>query len=132
MPGKKILLVDTDLPAVEAFKNTFSEKGLQVYSADSSTDAIQKVAHYRPDLILLEIAISGEMDGWDVCYLLKKNDGTKKIPLVFFSGEASLQNQLHAFKIGANGFISKSLPKEKLINQVEQFLTRRENKEIED
>ncbi len=125
MPGKNILLVDTDLPAAQSLQNAFAEKGFQVSFVANGKDAVQRVAQQRPDLILLEIAIP-EMDGWDVCSLLKQNEGTKDIPILFLSGQSSIQNQLQALQIGANGFIPKTYPTENLIDQVEKLLARQE------
>ncbi len=128
MAGKNILLVDTDLPAAQSLQNAFAEKGFQMSFVANGKDAVQRVAHQRPDLILLEIAIP-EMDGWDVCSLLKKNEGTKDIPIVFLSGQSSIQNRLQALQIGANGFIPKTHSTENLINQIEKLLARYETKE---
>ncbi len=121
MTEKNILLVDQDAHTLEVIREEFAAEGFIVESATNGKRAVQMVAHKRPDLILLEIKLR-QMDGWEVCALLKKNEGTKKIPLIFFSADSSMQNKLQAFQLGADGFISKPVANKNLIEQVKKIL----------
>lgn len=125
MSVKKILLVDNEKETIDLLTGIFNNEGFQLELAGSGKEAIGKIANNRPDLILLETKVPG-MDGWEICMLLKNNEGTRGIPIVFISAEGEIHKKLQAFQIGASGFIRKPFSAEELLRQVEQLVKKEE------
>ena len=69
--------------------------------------AIQRaLSDQPPDLILLDVIMPG-LDGYEVCRLLKKNDGTKKIPIIFITVKTTEAEEAKGLNLGAVDYISK-------------------------
>jgi diguanylate cyclase (GGDEF)-like protein len=62
----------------------------------------------RPDLILLDIEMP-EMDGYEVCNRLKKNDGSKHIPIIFVTGKSDAKDEEQGLLLGAVDYITKPI-----------------------
>ena len=60
----------------------------------------------KPDLILLDVMMP-DMDGYEVCKLLKSNEKTDNIPVIFITGKVSEENELKGFNVGAVDYITK-------------------------
>ena len=61
-----------------------------------------------PDLILLDIMMP-EMDGFEVCRVLKLNDLTKKIPIIFITSKSEIDDETKGFELGAVDYITKPI-----------------------
>ena len=59
-----------------------------------------------PDLILLDVVMP-EMDGYEVCKIIKSEDSTKNIPVIFITGNEREDDEIYGFKIGAVDYITK-------------------------
>jgi len=82
MPPKKILVVDDDPDIVDASKVILESAGYEVDSAANGTEALEKVRSGGPDLVLLDIMMDRETEGFHVSYELKEDERTKDIPIV--------------------------------------------------
>jgi diguanylate cyclase (GGDEF)-like protein/PAS domain S-box-containing protein len=83
-------------------------RGYRVYTAGSGGEAIQAARTAPPDLILLEISMSG-MDGFETCAHLKADDRMGEIPIIFFSALGSREEKAKAFQIGGVDYLLKPL-----------------------
>ena len=79
----------------------------QVKVANNGEKALQ-LAQTKPDLILLDVVMSG-MDGYEVCKLLKKNGNTSTIPVIFITSKAESEDEEHGLKLGAVDYITKPI-----------------------
>src|SRR5690348_9426088 len=98
--AKKILVADDDPAIVESTTLILEEFG---YDVDSTVDGqtIYKMEKDYPDLLLLDIWMSGE-DGREICKYLKKSALTKHIPIIMVSASRDIQNS--AKEAGADDF----------------------------
>lgn len=65
------------------------------------------IAHtLQPDLILLDIILN-DMDGYEICRLLKSSDKTRNIPIIFLTAKRSEKDEVLGFKIGGSDYITK-------------------------
>ena len=78
----------------------------EILSARLPGDGIRGALDLRPDLILLDVNMPG-MDGFKVCQLLKENEGTRDIPILFLTVDSSVVHLARAFDCGANDYIRK-------------------------
>jgi len=82
---KTILLIDDDLDFLKSARALFAEKApYQLLTAESGVDGVNKARASRPILILLDINMQG-LSGMDVKELLKNDNTTRDIPIVYFS-----------------------------------------------
>lgn len=101
-----ILIVDDTLANLQLLANMLKGEGYKVRPASSGAMALQAVAKKLPDLILLDIKMP-EMDGYEVCSLLKNNPQTCDIPVLFISALSDVANKIKAFNVGGVDYINK-------------------------
>jgi len=92
-----------------------------VFAAKNGQYAINVAKKQLPDLILLDI-IMPEMDGYEVLSQLKKDEETRKIPVIFITGLVSDEDEKKGLALGAADYIRKPLKddivKQKVRNQI--------------
>lgn len=101
-----ILIVDDSPLNIKVLKTVLKENGYKVSFATSGIGALQYLKEKTPDLILLDIQMSG-MDGYELCTLLKINDSTKNIPVIFLTANTKTSFLLKGFEVGAVDYITK-------------------------
>jgi putative two-component system response regulator len=101
-----ILIVDDTLANLQLLANMLKAEGYKVRPASSGAMALQAVTKKQPDLILLDIKMP-EMDGYEVCTLLKNNPQTCDIPVLFISALSDVTNKIKAFNVGGLDYINK-------------------------
>ena len=118
---KKILVVD-DEPLninilVELLKDRYkmmaAKNGRQALKAARSSN--------KPDLILLDIMMP-DMDGYEVCRLLKEDENTKDIPVIFVSAMSETLDETKGFDVGAIDYITKPISPKTLESRVSTHL----------
>ena len=97
------------------------EQGYDVRPADSGELALASVVATKPELILLDIRMSG-IDGLEVCRRLKARKESRDIPLMFISGITEVNERVEGLKLGAVDFISKPFQKEELLARIATHL----------
>ena len=122
-PKSNILIVDDSLDNIELLATILVNSGYNVLTSDSGALAIETARNNVPDLILLDISMP-EIDGLKVCQILKKNDSTKNVPVIFLSALKEIEIKTQAFDSGGDDYITKPFHfKEVLIrvkNQIEK------------
>lgn len=93
--------------------------GYEVETAAKGDEVFKLTAKFNPDLILLDIMLSG-MDGRDICWELKANQRTKKIPVIMISATPNVKNSIKQF--GADDFVAKPFDIQDLMTKIEKQL----------
>lgn len=100
-----ILIVDDSEINIDVLVDALSrDHSLMV--ALNGESAIKAVARRKPDLILLDVRMPG-MDGFDVCKLLKGNEATADIPIVFLTSQSDDASERKGLDLGAVDFVAK-------------------------
>ena len=103
---RTVLVVDDDPSSLEVLKDFLADE-YEVRLADSGAGALEAVKQDpRPDAILLDITMPG-MDGFQVCALLKADEATRDIPVIFLTAKADAENAELAFELGCADYITK-------------------------
>ncbi|MDH5606592.1 MAG: diguanylate cyclase, partial [Anaerolineae bacterium] len=87
-------------------------------------EALAVVSEGHPDLILLDIEMPG-MKGYDVCSILKADEKTKGIPVIFLSGMDEVFDKLQAFEVGGVDYVTKPFAVEEMLVRLETHLSLR-------
>jgi len=101
----KILIVDDDKANLDILNHTLQNEYI-VYVAKSGEMAIKRALADQPDLILLDIVMP-DMSGYDVLKILKENNATKAIPIIFITALNSAADEERGFLLGAVDYIVK-------------------------
>ena len=138
MPTNKanILIVDDNSDNLKVLTGILKSLGYGVRATPSGAKALAAVELRPPDLILLDVRMPG-MNGYEVCDLLKANDSTRNIPVIFISALDDIADKLKGFQVGGVDYITKPFYKEEVAARVEahvQLLQQRAllKKEIEE
>ena len=125
---KRILVVDDDLDTLEALKTVFTASGYTVDTASSGTECLARVAEQHPDLIILDVMMDRDTEGFHVSYKLKGDAGTKDIPILMLTAIGKKFG--YRFSLGkeeghlpAEDFIEKPADPRELLSRVEALLS---------
>ncbi len=121
MNKKKILLVEDSPIQLKSIEITLSKLGHDVLTAPNAIEGIEKAYRNIPDLIISDI-IMPEINGYQLCRLLKNDDVMKRIPIILLTQLNEKLDSFWALKAGANSFITKSNELDEFLDQVKSFL----------
>ena len=117
----KILIVD-DVPLnMRIVSNFLHDEGYILDFANNGKEAINKVHEKHYDLVLLDIRMP-EMDGFKVCQIIKSNDKTKYLPIIFLTADVDTESLLTAFESGAVDYVTKPFNGVELLARVKTHL----------
>jgi signal transduction histidine kinase len=100
-----ILIVDDVVENVRLLKQVLRDTG-QIVFATSGLEALEQVQRHHPDIILLDVMMSG-MDGYETCRRLKALPETRHIPVLFITGAGGESDEEMGLALGAIDYITK-------------------------
>ena len=118
----KILIVDDVVSNVLLLKILLTNEKFQVCTANNGTSCIEMAKKEHPDLILLDVMMP-DISGFDTAVILKKDNETKDIPIIFLTALNTPADLVHGFQVGANDFLTKPFNKEELVMRVMQQIS---------
>lgn len=101
----KILIVDDDSMNIDILKDDLEEEYI-VDSAESGEDALDLIPNFMPDVILLDIMMSG-IDGYEVCRRIRADHLYDNMKIILISGRAMDDERQKGFEVGADDYITK-------------------------
>ena len=104
--GVRILIVDDVEANRFILRDIIQELGHQPILTESGAQAFKMVQRIRPQLIILDIAMP-EMDGYEVCKILKSDPELKDIPIIFISAFDEPEDIVKGFSLGGEDYITK-------------------------
>lgn len=116
-----ILVVDDDSLNLDLLCRVLSKANLKAIGVDNGMDAIEQAQKQCPEIILLDVVMP-ELDGFEVCKILKENLNTRNIPIVFMTSLIDTAKKVEAFKLGASDYITKPFQKAELLARIESHL----------
>lgn len=115
----KILVVDDDIDILSVMEILLTMKGFEVEVTAKGENTFPKIETFKPDLILLDVLISGH-DGRTICRKLKASKETMHIPIIMFSAHPGAAATIAEY--GANDFIAKPFDVTSLLQKVNHLL----------
>lgn len=119
----KILVVEDDRDIRELIAFTLRFAGLEVETASSGAEGLEKARAFQPDLILLDVRMP-KMTGFEVCRNLKQDGRTAPIPVVFLSARGQEAEIREGMSLGAVDYILKPFSPDELPGRVRAILER--------
>ena len=118
----KILIVDDVVSNVLLLKILLTNEKFQVCTASNGNGCIEMTKKEHPDLILLDVMMP-DISGFDTAVILKKDEETKDIPIIFLTALNTQSDLVHGFQVGASDFLTKPFNKEELVMRVMQQIS---------
>ena len=122
-PPTRILIVDDEAPFTRMVKRNMENAGNFIVETLNESPQARSVAKaFQPDIVLLDVVMP-EADGGDVAAMLRANDSTKDIPIIFVSAMVSRQESNKGlYQSGGEYFLAKPVSSEMLIDAINQVL----------
>ncbi len=115
----KILTVDDQSDHRELIKSLLTPLGFLMSEASSGEDCLERIAELQPDLILLDLAMTG-IDGTETAYQLRLQKHL--IPIIILSANAYPADRVKAMNAGASDFLAKPIQVQNLLNKLKLHL----------
>jgi len=119
----KVLLVDDDRLTLTVAQDTLREAGLEVETAHSGEEALQKVSMFDPNVIVLDVVMPG-IDGFEVASRLRKDSRTALIPIIMLTTKGGIADKMAAFQAGADDYLTKPFDPVELELRVKAHMAR--------
>jgi len=121
MGQKKILIVDDEEQFLMMMTIRLEANGYEVITASDGREGLMKAKSESPNLILLDVMMP-EMDGLEVCNLLKNDKQYSGIPIIICTGMAEKVDSESCNNVGADAYISKPFDHNILLSKIEELL----------
>jgi two-component system nitrogen regulation response regulator NtrX len=125
----KILVIDDETAICGVLSASLRDEGYQVEVASDGTTGLDAIGRYRPDIVLLDIWMPGEVDGIEVLRRARPNYPSTQF--IMMSGHGTIETAVKATKLGAWDFVEKPLSMDKisiLISNIQSFQNERTEK----
>ena len=119
---KRVLVVEDDLELVELLTFNLAKTGRSVIVATDGGQALQKARTQGPDLVLLDLMLP-ELDGLAVCEILRRDRGTRRIPIIIMTATSGQLARVAALAAGANDYVTKPFPIQGMLERIDAILS---------
>lgn len=130
MAKQHLLLVDGDAKSLRVMEVSLKKAGFQVTTAIHGKDALEKVQISLPDLVLAETRMP-EMDGFELCKVLKSDERFRHIPYVFLTSQKAVESKVKGLETGAEDYLTKPIYIKEVVTRVRMILAKVEKERFE-
>lgn len=123
MEKSKILIIEDNLDT-RRFLEAMLSKDYEIIIAENGVIGIDYARNRAPDLILLDVVLP-ILSGYDACSLLKKDEKTKRIPIIFLSAKNGITDITQGLSAGAEDYIPKPFDYKELVARIQARLRKR-------
>lgn len=116
----KVLIVDDEQAIVELM-GLYLKSDYEVIPAYSGQEALNKVKSEKPDIILLDVMMP-DMNGYEVCRVLKTSVETQFLPVVMVTALSGKDDRIKGIEVGADEFLGKPVNRLELVTRVRSLL----------
>ncbi len=120
----KVLIAEDERDIRELITFTLRYAGHEVIQAANGEEALTLAREAVPDLIMMDVRMP-KMTGYEACRLIKADDKTKHIPVVFLSAKGQETEIQTGLEVGAADYILKPFAPDQLIKRVSEILGRK-------
>lgn len=120
----KVLIVDDEPDVLELIGFNLRKAGIEVVTAPDGAQALRKASETAPDLIVLDLMMP-EIDGLDVCKLLRADPRTTTIPIIMLTAKAAEADRVLGLELGADDYLTKPFSPRELLLRIKGLLGRR-------
>jgi two-component system, chemotaxis family, response regulator PixG len=116
-PIYKVLCIDDSPTIIKAIKGFLDEQVFSVIGVEDPLKALMQVLSSKPDIILLDISMPN-LDGYELCSLLRKHPDFRDTPVIMVTGRTTLIDRARAKLVRASGYLTKPFTRAELLKAV--------------
>ena len=121
MSEARILVVEDEPKLVRLVREVLTATGYEVLTSNKGTEAIELVAIEQPDLVLLDLVLTDDVDGFEVARRVRE---FSDIPVIMLTAKSRETDVLRGFDAGADDYITKPFSSKELLARVRALLKR--------
>ena len=120
---KSVLIIDDEADIRDILTYNLKKDGFDVLTAENGQSGIEKAKAAQPDIIILDVMMP-EMDGIEVCQILRSDESTKNILICFLTARSEDYSQIAGLDAGADDYVSKHVKPRVLVSRIKAILRR--------
>ncbi|MBQ2278471.1 MAG: response regulator transcription factor [Clostridia bacterium] len=122
MMATKLLVIDDEANICDLLKIYFENEGYEVKTASDGIEGISYFKMYEPDLVLLDIMLPKNKDGWQVCREIREISSK---PIIMISAaKVEVVDKILGLELGADDFVTKPFDTKELASRIKAVLRR--------
>ena len=122
LPKDTILIVDDIQENVSVLYRFLSDEGFKALVAKNGKQVFKLLQFAHPDLILLDVMMPPGIDGFEVCKILKSQEETRNIPIIFMTALTDTVDKVKGFELGAADYITKPIQQREVLARINAHL----------
>jgi len=122
--------VDDEPEALELLEFNLKKAGFDVVTAADGAVALKKARSVLPHLIVLDLMLP-EIDGLEVCKMLRRDPATTRIPIIMLTAKAAEVDRIVGLELGAEDYVTKPFSPRELVLRVNKVLRRGQTDQAE-
>lgn len=118
-----ILIVEDEPDVAEMIRYNLEKESYRTVVAYSGAEALKAAEAHAPDLVLLDIMLP-DLNGWDVCQILRDREKTRSIPILMLTALSSEEARIKGLSLGADDFLAKPFSIRELLLRIRKMIDR--------
>jgi DNA-binding response OmpR family regulator len=118
---KRVLIVDDEPNILACLEFLLEDAGLQVQTASNGQEALDRVAAFRPDLVLLDVMMP-VLNGYEVCQRLRRDPASRGLRILMLSAKGRDVEISKGLELGADAYLTKPFATGELLAKVKELL----------
>ncbi len=115
-----VLVVDDSITVRRVTQRLLKREGFRVVTANDGLDALEKLAHEKPDVVLSDIEMP-RMDGFDLARNIRADANLADLPIIMITSRIAEKHREHAMALGVNNYLGKPYSEEVLLGLIREY-----------
>jgi twitching motility two-component system response regulator PilH len=117
MAIRRILIVDDSPTERHVLNDLLTKSGYEVVASDNGEDAILKAKSLKPDLILMDVVMTG-LNGFQATRAISRDPETRAIPIILCTSKSQETDKIWGMRQGARDYIVKPVNRDELLEKI--------------
>lgn len=119
---QKILIVDDHAEVRDILEATLKSADYAILKSSNAQEALPLIRIHKPELVIMDIMMPGQIDGIEATRIVKSDPETKKCKVMVITGKIAAKDEETAFAAGADCYLAKPFSPLKLLREVDRLL----------
>jgi DNA-binding response OmpR family regulator len=122
--GNPIVLVVEDNADLRKYIREYMEPDYSIQEAENGKEGYSRAVEIVPDLVISDVMMP-EIDGMELCRILKKDVRTSHVPIILLTARAGTDSKIEGLEIGADDYVTKPFDMKELLARVRNLIEQR-------
>lgn len=118
---QRILYIDDNPANLDLVKEILSFEDYEVLMALNGDEGLRVARQHHPDLVLCDLMMPG-ISGSEVTEKLRADAATRDVPIIMLTADYNQSHYRESFEAGANGYLTKPINRQRLLNTIREYL----------